>query len=135
VNGIKKWITGGSKGDFFVTAVRTGETGGMGISLLLIPRNSKGLKVRRMDTQFDSSHSTTMVTLEDVRVPKRFLIGEENCGFLYILENFNHERWVIAAGSCRSSRECYREAFEWASKVCFFGTNFKDALFIFIIFY
>jgi hypothetical protein len=76
-----------------------------------------------------------MVTLEDVRVPKRFLIGEENCGFLYILENFNHERWVIAAGSCRSSRECYREAFEWASKVYFFGTIFKDALFFIIFFF
>ena len=92
VNGIKKWITGGAKADFFTTACRTGDQGGMGISLLLIPRNTPGLKVRRMETQFDSSHSTTMVTLEDVRVPKRFLIGEENSGFAYILQNFNHER-------------------------------------------
>lgn len=38
VNGIKKWITGGMDGDFFTTAVRTGDEGMMGISLLMIER-------------------------------------------------------------------------------------------------
>lgn len=55
-----------------------------------------------------------MVTLEDVCVPEDHLIGQEGAGFMYILQNFNHERWIIAAGANRSSRECYREAFEWA---------------------
>ncbi len=39
VDGVKKWITGGAKADFFTTAVRTGGEGGAGISLLLIPRD------------------------------------------------------------------------------------------------
>ncbi len=47
--------------------------------------------MRKMDTQFDSAHSTTMVMLEGVRVPTRYLIGQEGVGFMYILENFNHE--------------------------------------------
>ncbi len=53
--------------------------------------NCQGIRVRKMDTQFDSAHSTTMVMLEGVRVPTRYLIGQEGVGFMYILENFNHE--------------------------------------------
>ncbi len=121
VNGVKKWITGGAKADFFTTAVRTGDNGSGGVSLLLIPRDSPGVSVRRMETQFDSSHSTTMVTLEDVRVPEEYLIGQEGMGFMYIVQNFNHERWIIAIGANRQSRECYREAFEWAMKREAFG--------------
>jgi alkylation response protein AidB-like acyl-CoA dehydrogenase len=39
VNGTKKWITNGNFADYFVTAVRTGEAGIFGISMLLIERS------------------------------------------------------------------------------------------------
>ncbi len=39
VNGTKKWITNGNFADYFVTAVRTGEAGILGISMLLIERS------------------------------------------------------------------------------------------------
>ena len=71
-----------------------------GISLLLIPRNLPGVGVRKLETQFDNSHSTTFVTFDDVRVPVKNLIGEENMGFQLIMVNFNHERFVISAGVC-----------------------------------
>lgn len=48
VNGTKKWITGGMIGDYYTTAVRTGGEGMMGLSLLLIERNTPGLQVRLM---------------------------------------------------------------------------------------
>ncbi len=121
MNAVKKWITGGAKADFFTTALRTGDAGMGGISLILIPRNAQGVSVRRMETQFDSSHSTTMVTMEDVVVPEDHLIGQEGHGFTYIVTNFNHERLVISIGANRQARECYREAFEWASKREAFG--------------
>eukprot|EP01095_Lingulamoeba_sp_RSL-Kostka_P014482 TRINITY_DN6325_c0_g1_i1.p1 TRINITY_DN6325_c0_g1~~TRINITY_DN6325_c0_g1_i1.p1 ORF type:complete len:417 (+),score=173.54 TRINITY_DN6325_c0_g1_i1:41-1291(+) len=114
VNGSKKWITGGMMGDFFTTAVRTGEEGMGGISLLLLPRELPGIKIRKLETQFDNSHNTTFITLEDVRVHKKYLIGEEGMGFLYIVHNFNHERFVISAGTCRSARVCYELAFKYA---------------------
>ena len=62
-----------------------------------------------MKTQFDNTHNTTFVTLEDVRVPVENLIGEENKGFKYIMVNFNHERFVIACAATRMSRLCYEE--------------------------
>ncbi len=55
---MKKWITGGMVADFFTCAVRTGGPGMGGLSLILIPKTAKGLRVRKMKTQFDSSIST-----------------------------------------------------------------------------
>ena len=74
-------------GDFFTVAVRTGDEGMGGISLLLLEAGMPGLKVRKMETQFDSAHSTTFVTMENVKVPARNLIGEENGGFMALMTN------------------------------------------------
>mmetsp|Transcript_4763 Transcript_4763/g.5889 ORF Transcript_4763/g.5889 Transcript_4763/m.5889 type:complete len:422 (+) Transcript_4763:122-1387(+) len=111
VNGQKKWITGGLIADYFTALVRTGGPGAGGLSLLLLEKDMPGISVRKMETQFDNTHNTTFVELEDVEVPVSNLIGEEGKGFGYIMVNFNHERFVIAIGSCRSSRLCYQEAF------------------------
>ena len=107
INGVKKWITGGMVADYFTCAVRTGGPGMKGLSLILIPKTAKGLRVRKMKTQFDSSISTTMVFLDDVVVPVRNLIGKENQGFKMIVKNFNHERFIIACQYCRMARLAY----------------------------
>ncbi len=114
VNGMKKWITGGTMGDFFTTAVRTGGDGAKGISLLLIERGMEGVNVRKMDTQFDTTHSTTFVTLEDVKVPVKNLIGKEGEGFKMIVSNFNHERFIFGVEATRKARMCYEEAIKFA---------------------
>jgi len=126
VNGQKKWITGGAMADYFTTLVRTGDEGFGGLSVLLIERERPGINVRKMKTQFDSSHSTTFVTLEDVRVPVENLIGPENGGFMIILHNFNHERFVICAGTCRMARNCFEEAIEYAMVRKTFGKRLID---------
>ncbi len=38
VNGVKKWISNGKYADYFVTAVRTGDAGIFGVSLMLIEK-------------------------------------------------------------------------------------------------
>eukprot|EP00755_Sulcionema_specki_P023374 Sspe_Gene.14271::Locus_4930_Transcript_1_1_Confidence_1.000_Length_1478::g.14271::m.14271 len=98
VNGQKKWITGGMTADFFTTLVRTGGEGHGGLSVLLIDRHTPGVQVRKMETQFDNAHSTTMVTLNNVKVPATHLIGREGQGFKIITTNFNHERFVWPSG-------------------------------------
>jgi alkylation response protein AidB-like acyl-CoA dehydrogenase len=110
VNGQKKWITGGLWSDYFTTLVRTGGEGFGGLTLLLLEKNMPGIKIRRMQTMFDSTHGTTFVELEDVKVPVTNIIGKEGMGASYILNNFNHERFVIAISTCRACRLCYSEA-------------------------
>mmetsp|Transcript_16580 Transcript_16580/g.31321 ORF Transcript_16580/g.31321 Transcript_16580/m.31321 type:complete len:417 (-) Transcript_16580:473-1723(-) len=122
VNGAKKWITGALMADFFTVAVRIGNKPGLkGLSLLLIDRNSKGIDIRKMETQASHSHHIGMVTFDDVKVPVANLIGKEGYGGKYIMINFNHERFVIAAGANRAARLCYSEAFQYSMDRKTFG--------------
>ena len=99
-------------------AVRTGEAGMQGVSLLLVERSMPGVSTRRMNCSGVWSSGTAYVTFEDVSVPKSNLIGmfaricdclsilvlfqgRENNGFKYIMANFNHERVGIAIQATR----------------------------------
>jgi len=114
LNGQKKWITGGLYGDFFTMAVRTGGPGMGGISLLLVEKGTPGMKIRKMATQFDTCHNTTFITLDNAKVPVKNLIGKENAGFMMLMLNFNHERWVLAVQATRYSRLAYEHAMKYA---------------------
>jgi len=121
VNGQKKWITGGMRADYFTLAVRTGGAGQGGISLLLVDASSQGLTRRKMPMQFDTCHNTAFLTFDDVFVPEDCLIGQEGHGFGYLMENFNHERFIIAIEACRKSRLCYEESIKYALRRKTFG--------------
>ncbi|MDH5540784.1 MAG: acyl-CoA dehydrogenase family protein, partial [Rhizobacter sp.] len=56
------------------------------------------------------------------RVPANHLIGEENTGFRAIMENFNGERLLLAAGANAFARVCFDEALDWARQRKTFGT-------------
>lgn len=65
VNGLKKWITGGMYADYFVTAVRTGEAGAFGVSLLIVPKELgvqvKYIRVQRSVLKKPRGFFTTML--------------------------------------------------------------------------
>ena len=54
-------------------------------------------------------------------MPADHLIGEENAGFRAIMENFNGERLLMAAGACAFAEVCYDEALDWARQRQTFG--------------
>ena len=114
IAGVKKWISGGAQANYFVVAARTGEPGIMGLTLFLVERDRPGVGVRRMKTQFDSSHSTAMVTFEDVVVPAENVIGDVGAGFMAFVTNVNSERFTIAVSALRCSRMLYEETLRWA---------------------
>jgi alkylation response protein AidB-like acyl-CoA dehydrogenase len=80
VNGTKKWITNGMFCDYFCTAVRTGDQGIFGISMLLIER-SEGVVTKPIKTSYSSAAGTAYITFENVKVPVENLLGVENQGF------------------------------------------------------
>lgn len=126
VNGQKKWITGGMWSEWFTTAVRTGDIGMRGLSLLLLHRDMPGMKIRELKIQADELHNTTFITLHNVKVPKKNLIGIEGMGFLYIVTNFNHERWVISVGALRKCRICFQQSIHYAMKRRTFNKRLVD---------
>ena len=97
VNGAKTFITNGADGDFITLAVRTGEPGAKGISLLVVDSDLPGVTTRRLDKLGWHCSDTAEIVFEDVRVPIDRLVGEENTGFRQIMESFQLERLVASA--------------------------------------
>jgi len=126
VNGEKKWITNGIFADYFTTAVRTGDDGPFGVSLLLIERNMPGVETKHMKCQGVWASGTTYVTFTDVKVPVENLIGDENLGFKAIMHNFNPERIGSIIGAVSFARLCIEESFKYAVRRKTFGKRLID---------
>ena len=121
VNGSKTFITSGMRADYITTAVRTGEAGMGGISLLVIPGDAKGLDRTPIDKMGWWCSDTATLYFDDCRVPVGNLVGVENQGFAGIMSNFNGERLAIAAMAYGFSVVCYEQAVAYARERETFG--------------
>jgi citronellyl-CoA dehydrogenase len=93
ITGQKTYITNGAMADFVTLAVRTGGEGFGGISLVLVPTNLPGFSVgRKLDKLGTRAVESCELHFDDVRVPKRYILGEENAGFYHLMQNFQGER-------------------------------------------
>jgi len=100
INGAKTYITNGTRADFVTMAVRTGGEGFGGISLVILPTDAKGYRVsRKLRKLGNHSSDTAELVFENCRIPARNLLGSEDMGFMYIMENFQGER-LVGAVSC-----------------------------------
>ncbi len=98
INGTKTWTTLAQYADWMFCLVRTSNEGKPqeGISFIMIDMNTKGIKVEPIITM-DGSHEINTVYLEDVVVPERNLIYQENKGWTVAKYLLGHERTSIAA--------------------------------------
>jgi acyl-CoA dehydrogenase len=100
INGSKMFITNGGFADLVFVGVRTNAEvkGSRGLSILAVPRETEGFTVSRALPKMGwHSSDTAELSFADCWVPDDHLIGNENRGFYYIMENFQNERLVIAA--------------------------------------
>ena len=101
LNGQKTFITNGSRADFVTLLAKTDATqGSHGCSFFLVPTSTKGFGVaRKLKKIGNKSSDTAELFLEDVRIPRRYLLGDENRGFMYLMQNFQTERLIGAVAS------------------------------------
>jgi acyl-CoA dehydrogenase len=121
VRGEKTFITSGMRADYYTVAVRTGEPGLGGISLLLIERDTPGFSRTPLKKMGWWASDTATLHFDDCRVPAANLIGRENAGFMAIMLNFNDERLSMAASSTGFARVAYEEALAYAKSRETFG--------------
>lgn len=122
INGQKLWITNGTRADFVTLAVRTGDDGFGGISLLVFPTDVKGFSIGRSLKKIGNKCSDTAeLFFDNCRVPRRYLLGAENAGFLHIMTNFQGERLIGAAGCVAGMEYHVRKAIEYANDRKVFG--------------
>ncbi|KAA1424619.1 acyl-CoA dehydrogenase [Mumia zhuanghuii] len=97
VDGAKTFITSGVRADFVTTAVRTGGDGYGGISLLVVDKGTPGFTVanplRKMGWHCSD---TAELSYAEARVPVQNLVGEENGGFVLVMQQFVNERLSLA---------------------------------------
>jgi citronellyl-CoA dehydrogenase len=122
INGQKTFITNGARADFITLAVRTGGPGYAGISLVLFPTDTQGFKVgRKLRKIGNHTSDTAELYFEDCRIPVRYLLGEENLGFYYIMQNFQGERLVAAIAAVAGAQLLWEDAFRYANERHAFG--------------
>lgn len=122
VNGSKTFITSGIRADFYTVAVRTGEPGFAGISLLLIEKGTPGFSVgRQLKKMGWWASDTAELFFEDCRVPMANLIGAENMGFACIMGNFQNERLALALMANMTSQLALEQSLGWARQREAFG--------------
>lgn len=100
ISGQKLWITNGTRADFILLAVRTAEDRYKGITFCLLPTDVKGFSVgKKLKKVGNLASDTAELFFDNCRIPKRYVLGEMNRGFYYVMENFQGERLVSAIGA------------------------------------
>ncbi len=121
IAGEKVFITSGLRADWLTVAVRTGGPGPGGISLIAVPGDAPGLQRTPLKKMGWWCSDTAHLRFDNCRVPADHLIGEPGQGFRAIMQNFNDERLMLAAGSLAFAQVCHDEALDWAFQRQAFG--------------
>ena len=122
INGSKMWITNGTRADFITLAVRTGEPGYGGVSLVTFPTDVKGFGVsKKLEKVGNLSSDTAVLFFEDCKIPARYILGEENQGFYHIMTNFQGERLIAAITAVEAMQQMVEDAIRYGREREAFG--------------
>jgi len=123
INGSKTFITNGTRADFVTLMVKTDpDAGHNGISIIVCPTDVKGFSVsKKLHKAGNWSSDTAELFYEDVRVPKRYLLGQEGMGFAYLMQNFQSERLVGCVSGLAGSKLALDRSVQFGRERVAFG--------------
>jgi butyryl-CoA dehydrogenase len=124
LNGVKQFITSGKNGQLAVViAVTDRGAGKKGMSAFLVPTDTPGYVVARLEDKVGQhSSDTAQINFDDCRIPADCLIGEEGQGYRIALSALEGGRIGIAAQSVGMARSAFEVAVEYAKERQSFGT-------------
>jgi butyryl-CoA dehydrogenase len=124
INGVKQFITSGKNGHLAIVIAVTDKAGGKkGMSAFLVPTDTPGYVVARLEEKIGQhSSDTAQIQLENCRVPAENLIGEEGEGYKIALSSLEGGRIGIAAQSVGMARSALEVAIDYAKERQSFGT-------------
>lgn len=128
INGTKLWITNGAQADFICLLANTDEgPAHKNKSLIVVPMKTKGVEVTKVISKIGmNSSDTTQIFFDNVRVPQRFLIGEENKGFTYQMQQFQYERLWAALNSVATFQRAIDITIDYTKERKVFGRPISD---------
>ncbi len=123
LNGVKQFITTGKHARVaIVFAVTDPAAGKKGISAFIVPTDTPGYTVARLEEKLGQHASdTAQILFENCRVPAANLLGREGDGYRIALANLEGGRIGIAAQSVGMARAAFEAALKYAQERESFG--------------
>jgi alkylation response protein AidB-like acyl-CoA dehydrogenase len=99
LNGTKTWISMASASKAFTVLAKTDpDAGARGVSAFFVRHDDPGFAVGRAESKLGIKGSPTcQVHFDNCVIPADRLVGEENRGFTYAMQAFDHTRLVVGA--------------------------------------
>ena len=127
INGTKMWITNGLKADWCCLLANTSDTPPhKNKSLIVVPMDAKGITKQKIHKIGMDSSDTAQLFFDNVRVPRRNVIGQEGLGFTFQMLQFQEERLWGAASSLRSLDRLIDQTIEYTRQRKAFGKSILD---------
>jgi butyryl-CoA dehydrogenase len=123
LNGVKQFITSGKNADVaIVIAITDKAAGKKGISCFLVPTNTPGYIVARLEDKMGQhATDTAQILFENCRIPASCLMGKEGEGYKIALSNLEAGRIGIAAQAVGMARSALDAAIRYAKDRVTFG--------------
>jgi citronellyl-CoA dehydrogenase len=128
INGGKMWITNSLQADWMCVLANTSEGAAhKNKSLIMVPMASSGVtrakKIRKIGMM---ASDTGLIHFDGVRVPQRYLVGQEGMGFTYQMMQFQEERLWAAANAIQGLSNCIDETIAYTRERQIFGKSVLD---------
>jgi citronellyl-CoA dehydrogenase len=128
INGGKMWITNSLQADWMCVLANTSEgSAHKNKSLIMVPMGTKGVerasKIRKIGMM---ASDTGLIHFDNVRVPQRYLVGQEGMGFTYQMMQFQEERLWAAANAIQGLTNCIEETIAYTRERQIFGKSVLD---------
>lgn len=130
INGEKSFITNGYSADLVIVACRTDRKATkphQGISLFVVEANTPGFtRGKKLKKVGQHINDTCELIFDDVRVPQENLLGLENKGFYYLMENLQQERLMVAIQSISSAEFMLEQTVSYVKERSAFGNRISE---------
>ncbi len=123
IDGVKQFITSGKNGDVaIVMAVTDKAAGKKGISAFLVPTDTPGYTVARLEDKMGQHASdTAQIVFDHCRVPEAYRLGDEGMGLRIALSGLEGGRIGIASQSLGMARAAFEAALAYSKERQAFG--------------
>ena len=123
VNGEKTSISAADQADATVTFGRTGsvDSGAHGLTALLVSMDLPGVSTSRFDCHGQRAIGRGSIFFDNVRVPASHRLGEENRGFVQVMQGFDFSRALIGLQVLAVARAALDETWDHVARREAFG--------------
>ncbi|WP_136679357.1 acyl-CoA dehydrogenase family protein [Neptunomonas sp. XY-337] len=128
INGAKIFITNGCHADLVIVCAKTDlNAGAKGVSLFLVDSTlagfSRGAGIKKIGQH---ASDTAELFFDDLRVPASALLGEENQGFAYLMQELPRERIGVAVQAVGSAQGALALTLDYVQQRQAFGQRIAD---------